>query len=196
MNRPPPNTPRPVRAARTAATPGAPSSAHRGAPPALDRHAAMNDVLLHFRTVVRAIRRHYQQVEASCGISGAQLWALVHVHQSPGMRVGELARMLAIHQSTASNMLDKLEAAGLVARKRNDEDQRVVRLFATARGRRVLASAPRPLRGVLQQGLLDLPQRSLESLNRELATLVRCMHLRERAARSTLLEEELRLSGD
>jgi DNA-binding MarR family transcriptional regulator len=162
----------------------------------LDRHAVMNDVLLHFRTVVRAIRRHYQQVEASCGISGAQLWALVHVHQSPGMRVGELARMLAIPQSTASNMLDTLEAAGLVARKRNDEDQRVVRLFATARGRRVLASAPRPLRGVLQQGLLDLPDRSLDSLNRELATLVRCMHLRERVARSTLLEEELRLPGD
>jgi DNA-binding MarR family transcriptional regulator len=152
----------------------------------------MGEVLVHFRTVVRAIRRHYQRVEQACGISGAQLWALAHVAESPGLRVGELAHALAIHQSTASNMLDKLESAGLLSRRRSDEDQRVVRLHVTARGRRVLARAPRPLRGVLQQGLHDLPEASLAALNRELATLVRAMHLRERAARKVLLEEDLR----
>jgi DNA-binding MarR family transcriptional regulator len=156
----------------------------------------MREVLVHFRAVVRAIRRHYQQVEDACGISGAQLWALVHVDEAPGLRVGDLARTLAIHQSTASNMLDKLESAGLVARRRNDQDQRVVQLFITARGRRVLARAPRPLRGVLQQGLLDLPAESLARLNCELATLVRGMHLREHGARKTLLEQELRVPRD
>ena len=68
----------------------------------------------------------------------------------------------------------------------------MVRLYPTARGRRVLERAPKPLRGVLQQGLLGLPDASLRALNRELATLVRAMHLRERAARKVLLEEDLR----
>jgi hypothetical protein len=46
---------------------------------------------------------------------------------------------------------------------------------------------------VLQQGLLDLPDGSLRTLNRELAALVREMHLRERGAPKTLIEEDLRL---
>jgi hypothetical protein len=68
-----------------------------------------------------------------------------------------------------------------------------VRLYPTARGRRVLERAPKPLRGVLQQGLLGLPDASLRALNRELAALVHEMHLRERDAHRTLLEEDLRL---
>jgi DNA-binding MarR family transcriptional regulator len=175
------SSPSPSHAARPAAT----VDAH-------GRNGDMGEVLVHFRTVVRAIRRHYQRVEQACGISGAQLWALAQLAEAPGLRVGELAQALAIHQSTASNLLDKLESAGLVSRRRSDEDLRVVRLHLTARGRRVLARAPRPLRGVLQQGLLDLPDASLRTLNRELATLVRCMHLRERSARKVLLEEDLR----
>jgi DNA-binding MarR family transcriptional regulator len=175
------SSPSPSHAARPAAT----VDAH-------GRNGDMGEVLVHFRTVVRAIRRHYQRVEQACGISGAQLWALAQLAEAPGLRVGELAQALAIHQSTASNLLDKLESAGLVSRRRSDEDLRVVRLHLTARGRRVLARAPRPRRGVLQQGLLDLPDASLRTLNRELATLVRCMHLRERSARKVLLEEDLR----
>jgi DNA-binding MarR family transcriptional regulator len=74
----------------------------------------MLDVLEQFRIIVKSIRRHYQDVERRAGISGAQLWALAQIAGQPGCQVGELARALAVHPSTASNLVRELEARELV----------------------------------------------------------------------------------
>ncbi len=140
-----------------------------------ERHAAMLAVLLHFRIVVRSMRGHYRQVERACGVSGAHVWALAQVAELPGLKVSELARHLALHQSTASNMVDRLEKAGLVLRRRSARDARVVHLHATRRGEGVLAKAPPPARGVLQQALMALPATRLEALRDDLALLIRHM---------------------
>jgi DNA-binding MarR family transcriptional regulator len=147
----------------------------------------MLEVLEQFRIVFKSIRRHYQRVERNAGISGAQLWALAQVAAKPGIQVGELARDLAVHQSTASNLLRRLAGLGLVARRR---DQRMVALYATAQGQTVLRRAPRPLRGVLQDALSELPARSLESLRRDLARLIAAMKSKDlEAARTTPLSD-------
>lgn len=129
-------------------------------------------VLVQFRLVVRSMRKHYQSVERQCGVTGAQLWAMAEIQAAPRMTVGQLARDLAIHQSTASNIVADLERAGLVSRARPREDQRVVRLTLTAEGRRVMRRAPRPLRGALQEALMSLPPARLAALNRDLGSLI------------------------
>jgi DNA-binding MarR family transcriptional regulator len=150
----------------------------------------MLEVLEQFRIVFKSIRRHYQRVERNAGISGAQLWALAQVAAKPGIQVGELARDLAVHQSTASNLLRRLSGLGLVARRRAGRDQRMVALYATAQGHTVLRRAPRPLRGVLQDALSELPARSLESLRRDLARLIAVMKGKDlEAARTTPLSD-------
>ena len=153
------------------------------------RREVMLAVLMQFRVVVRSIRRHYRWVERKSGVSGAQLWAMAQVDASPGIRVGELARELAIHQSTASNLLDGLQTIGLIERKRVGEDQRVVRLYLTSKGQQILRRAPRPFRGVLQQGLADLPTTSLNALQRHLAALIRHMKVRDSDAKVILLSD-------
>ena len=140
-------------------------------------------VLEQFRIIFKSIRRHYQDVEKVTGVSGAQLWALAHVAASPGAGVGALAQALAVHQSTASNLLRDLAARGLVMRRRGGADQRNVQLFATAKGARVLRRAPRPRIGVLQQALADLPARRLVRLNRELDQLLSAMQRKSLSAR-------------
>jgi DNA-binding MarR family transcriptional regulator len=150
----------------------------------------MLEVLEQFRIIFRSIRRHYRSVQERSGISGALLWALAQVAANPGGQVGDLARALAIHQSTASNLLRRLGSRGLVARRRRQgADQRTVQLFATAKGLRTLQRAPQPLIGVLQQALSDLPGPALESLHRQLATLIPAMKVKSLQARSLLLSE-------
>lgn len=144
-------------------------------------------VLEQFRIIFKSIRRHYQDVEKVTGVSGAQLWVLAHVAESPGTGVGALARALAIHQSTASNLLRGLAARGLVVRRRQGADQRSVQLFATARGQRVLRRAPRPRIGVLQQALSDLPPGRLARLYRELDALLSAMQRKDLRGRRALL---------
>ena len=150
----------------------------------------MLEVLAQFRVVVKSIRRHYQDVERRAGLSGAQLWALSEIAKRPGCQVGQLARALAIHQSTASNLVRVLAKLGLVARQRRGRDQRHVQLAPTKKGLRVLKSAPQPLMGVLQQALSNLPAASLDSLHEQLARLIKVMRVKSlQAARSTPLSE-------
>jgi DNA-binding MarR family transcriptional regulator len=146
-------------------------------------------VLGQFRTVFKSVRRHYQRVQKQSHVSGAQLWALSHIARSPGGTVGELARSLAIHQSTASNLLNLLVKRQLVSRERERSDQRVVRLGVTAKGKKALGNAPRPLTGVLQHALGQMPQRSLQALHDDLHVLIRTMHVRDKTAKSTPLSE-------
>lgn len=139
------------------------------------RDRKLMEVLEQFRIIFRSIKRHYQSVERRAGVTGAQLWALSQVASQPGMQVGELARVLGIHQSTASNLLRGLEGLALVSRQRRDKDQRAVQLVTTAKGQAVLKRAPQPLIGVLQQALAELSSGNLDMLHRQLGLLIASM---------------------
>ena len=130
------------------------------------------EVLRQFRQIFQSVRKHFQSVEAACGISGSQLWALARITETPGLRVTELAAAMAIHQSTASNLIEHLVRAGYVQRVRSATDQRAVLLHPTESGQQVFAKAPQPLRGVLPEALSRLSPEELRALNGQLARLI------------------------
>lgn len=140
-----------------------------------DRKSAVTplSVLQRFRVLIRTAQRHSQWIERQSGVTGAQLWALQELLEEPGLRVGELAKRMALHQSTASNMIDKLESSGLVSKERTSADQRVVRLSLTEAGRDLLARAPSPARGVLPEALRLLDDETLARLQGELDGLLK-----------------------
>lgn len=129
-------------------------------------------VLQKFRLIFRSVKQHFRWVEERCGVSGAQLWVMFELTQNPGLRVSEIAQALSIHQSTASNMLDKLERRDLVERRREGPDRRVVRVFLTSAGKRVIDAAPRPARGVLTEAISKLPDATLQNLEASLDMLI------------------------
>ena len=129
-------------------------------------------VLQRFRVLIRTAQRHSQWIERQSGVTGAQLWALQELVEAPGLRVGELANRMALHQSTASNMVDRLETGGLIRKERTSADQRVVRLYLTDEGTSLLARAPSPARGVLPEALRLLDPDALKRLQGELDGLL------------------------
>lgn len=130
-------------------------------------------VLQRFRVLIRTAQRHSQWIERQSGVTGAQLWALQELKEASGLRVGELAGRMALHQSTASNMVDKLESAKLIRKERTSVDQRVVRLYLTDSGQDLLKRSPSPARGVLPEALRLLDEDALMRLQRELDVLLR-----------------------
>ena len=125
--------------------------------------------------LVRSIRSGMQSIESGQGMSGSQLWALWQISAQPGLRVADLADALHIQPSTASNLLDKLEARGWVRRERRDVDNRVVRLLLTAAGTDVLKTMPGPLQGRLRSALRDLSPDLRQGLHDGLVALVQHM---------------------
>jgi DNA-binding MarR family transcriptional regulator len=141
------------------------------------RDAAL-EVLKKFRQVFRAAKLHFNNIEKRAGVTGAQLWALCELNDQPGVRVTDLAAAMALHQSTVSNLIDKLLRKRLIRRDRGDIDGRVVRLYLTAAGERVVRSAPQPARGVLPDALEHLPPSALRGLDQQLANLLRRMRIK------------------
>jgi len=147
------------------------------------------EVLKQFRVIFRSVKKHFQVIERKCGIGGSQLWALGTISANPGIRVSDLARTLSIHQSTASNLVEQMVRLGLILRERDEEDQRVVRLRATARGAVLIERAPQPLTGVLPDALSNLAPADLQALRSSLARLLDVMQVRDESATHTPLAD-------
>jgi DNA-binding MarR family transcriptional regulator len=71
-------------------------------------------------------------------LTGAGLVALRAVERHGPIAVSEVARRLAVDQSTASRQLRPLEEQGLVIRATDPADRRSARLAVTPKGRRLL----------------------------------------------------------
>jgi DNA-binding MarR family transcriptional regulator len=146
-------------------------------------------VLKQFRELFRVSQQHFQRIEERCGVSGAQLWALAELDAKPGLKISELAAILSVHVSTASNLLDKLEARQFIRRERAQHDQRVVRVFVTPDGRACMRRAPQPVQGVIIDALHRMPAPALRRLGRDLEILLALASLRNpRAAHRHLSE--------
>jgi len=117
-----------------------------------------------------------QNIDSRHGLSGAQLWALWQISAQPGQRVSELADALHIHPSTASNLLDKLEASGLVRRERLDIDNRVVRLNLSEAGLKLVKEIPGPMQGQLRHALQQVPTPILAGLFKGVTTVLDLMN--------------------
>jgi DNA-binding MarR family transcriptional regulator len=130
------------------------------------------DVLKKFRLIYGSVRHQFREVEKKCGISGSQLWVLQEVGLKPGTGVSELAERISIHQSTCSQLVEKLVSRGLIIKKRSKEDQRRVGLTVSKAGAGVLAKAPGPAEGILPNALMALPKGVLSTLDLSLAELI------------------------
>ena len=115
-------------------------------------------------------------------MSGAQLWALAELQARPGSKISELAVALSVHLSTASNLVDRLEAKALVRRQRSKEDQRIVRVYLTPAGQGVLRKAPKPAEGIIPDALHRMPRDALGRLDRDLEQLLRLARIRDQRA--------------
>lgn len=93
--------------------------------------------LLGLRTELRRFLRWSERQAATEGLSGAQHQLLLAIRGHPdprGPTISDVAGHLLLRQNSAVELVDRADAAGLVARRRDDADHRVVRLSLTEEG--------------------------------------------------------------
>ena len=98
-------------------------------------------------TTVRAFDAVYRELLAEHGLSYPQYIALMGVGEHGPMTVSSLGEHMRLDSGTLSPLLKRMEAAGLVGRSRDPEDERRVLVSVTSAGRDKLAA------------LQDMPQR-------------------------------------
>lgn len=125
-----------------------------------------------FRTIFGSARSHDADIRRVAGIAGAQLWALSEIARADGISVNALSDRMALHQTTASNLINALLERQFIRRARDAGDQRIARLHVTAAGKRMLLRAPRPYAGLLPDALSHLNAQQLAELSQALRILV------------------------
>jgi MarR family transcriptional regulator, organic hydroperoxide resistance regulator len=143
---------------------------NRGRPRSGRRRLALA-VLGQFRLIYGSVRHQHRRIEESCGISGAQLWILREVERAP-VGVSELAVKLSIHQSTCSQLVEKLVRRKMLLKNVVAGDKRRVQLALSKGGERCLKVAPGPAEGILPKALLGVSESSLRALHSHLGKVV------------------------
>jgi DNA-binding MarR family transcriptional regulator len=93
--------------------------------------------LLSFRTELRRFLHWSEDQATALGVTAAQHQLLLAIRGHPGRddpTVGEVAESLLLRHHSAVGLVDRAEAARLVTRVADADDQRIVRLRLTTLG--------------------------------------------------------------
>jgi DNA-binding MarR family transcriptional regulator len=99
-------------------------------------------VLESVRRLVRMLRVATRQAEQRSGTTAAQLFVLSQLAETPALSMSQLAERTLTDPSSVSTVVSRLVDAGLVVRRRAEDDHRCVELALTKRGRAIVAGAP------------------------------------------------------
>lgn len=93
--------------------------------------------LLEFRTAIRRFLKYSKTQAEKLDLTPTQHQLLLAIRGHRGQAapaIGDVARCLLIRHHTAVELVDRAEQAGLVKRRHDPDDQRVVRLALTRSG--------------------------------------------------------------
>jgi DNA-binding MarR family transcriptional regulator len=134
------------------------------------------------RRIVRELRLTARAAERAVGLTGAQLFVLERLQESPGLSLRALAARTATDESSVSVVVARLVARGLVVRRRAADDARRAELSLSASGRALLERGPRPAQVRLVDALASLPAARRRALAAGLAEVARRLDADERPA--------------
>ena len=114
-------------------------------------------LLIQLSDVSRLARRQFDERARALGATRAQWKALTTLSRNEGINQGGLADLLEIEPITLCRMIDRLEDAGLVERRRDPGDRRAWNVYLTEASRPILAD----LRGIAD----DLTATALDGID-------------------------------
>jgi DNA-binding MarR family transcriptional regulator len=97
--------------------------------------------LLEFRTGLRRFLHWSEQQAQGAGVSASQHQLLLAIRghsDARGPTIGDVAEYLLLRHHSAVGLVDRAEEAGLVRRRQDRDDHRIVRLHLTALGAETL----------------------------------------------------------
>jgi DNA-binding MarR family transcriptional regulator len=116
-----------------------------------------------------AFNQFYRPLLDKIGLTYPQYLAMVTLWAKDEQTVKELGQALYLESNTLTPMLKRLETLGYIARRRDPEDERQVRVCLTEKGRALRARAAE-IPGCIQE-VVGLSRTDLASLQAQLAAV-------------------------
>lgn len=99
------------------------------------KEAKLAELQLLMERWFQRAKNRMKTLENPFNLANGHIFVLMHLYRVGTCKVNDAARMLGITSGAATGLTDKLVTLGLVARTRQEEDRRVVKLSLTAQGK-------------------------------------------------------------
>jgi len=123
-----------------------------------------NLVLDYTRKIAESMNCIFGPISDNYGLTMMQTRILLELHQSGVHTVGSLADSTCIAGTNISAMCKKLEAQGLLERVRNRDDERVVRIALTGKGKDIVLGIDSMCNEKIAQHLIDEAEETFEDI--------------------------------
>lgn len=119
------------------------------------------------KTTMKKVERHITQRFDEYGINLAQSFIIFSLLERDGCTLTEIGNRAHIENSSLTTMVDKLEKSGLVERRLDSADRRVIRVFLTDKGKELgtrVLSEGKEFNDFLRQNLQGMEPTFIEGL--------------------------------
>jgi DNA-binding MarR family transcriptional regulator len=113
--------------------------------------------------------------EREVGLSAATWFLLTMLIDENGISQGEVSQRFEVDPSRITRLAQRLEGEGLLRRKRDPEDHRVMRLYATEEGRLLIESRQERREGFEERVRQEFSTEGLAEFRRALGVVNRLM---------------------
>jgi DNA-binding MarR family transcriptional regulator len=118
----------------------------------------------------RSVLSVYRPLLDPMGLTHPQYLVMLALWGDSPLAVGEIGALLQLDSPTLSPLLKRLEAAGLITRRRSSDDERQVKIELTDKGRDLRSEAVKIPPAIMAQLGLELSE--LESLHAALLRVI------------------------
>lgn len=142
----------------------------------IDTKERGDEIFRKFLAVQRHLRQYARQMDDR-GISQRDFAVLRFVLESETVTIGDVKEYLVRSPSVASTVISNLEKSGFVTRTRSTEDNRVVLVALTEKGREFAAAAPLGGLPLLRRKLQTLPPKQLKTLEEAMNVFIALLEI-------------------
>jgi DNA-binding MarR family transcriptional regulator len=122
-----------------------------------------------------AFKRLVATIERESGVGGMKWFLLTVLGRRDGLSQGEFMQEYEMDPSRVTRTAQSLEADGLIRRERDPEDNRVMRMYLTEEGSKVLDRVPEINEQLRRRVHSVLSEEEFEELRRMLGLLAEAM---------------------
>ena len=122
------------------------------------QESCMNSILATCAQLKNSLKRLMEPLARQQGVNMAQMLLLCGIHSGVIANVNSACRWLDMGQGNTSTLCKRLEEQGFLLRRRSHEDERVVQLSLTAKGRQTVLCINQQLDALSQRLLQVSPQ--------------------------------------
>ncbi|QNE31115.1 MarR family transcriptional regulator [Sphingomonas sp. NBWT7] len=112
----------------------------------------------------RLLRRRFDERARQHGATRAQWKALLGISRHEGINQGGLADLLEVEPITLCRLIDRMQDAGLVERRRDPNDRRAWQLFLTAKAHPVIEELRATASDLTDQTLRGIPAAKVDEM--------------------------------